>query len=142
MPSIEVTRRYRESDKGKATALRYYIKAREKINLKQKEYRDNNKEKVRKATQLWTEKNKERIKTQVLKRKYNLLPGLYDKIYQQQDGKCVLCQRQKKLFVDHSHETGRVRALLCARCNGGLGWVEKQDFVIKAQKYLREWLDG
>ena len=38
-----------------------------------------------------------------------------------QGGVCVICLRKKAAHVDHSHETGLFRGLLCFPCNGGLG---------------------
>ena len=37
------------------------------------------------------------------------------------DGTCAICGRNQKLEVDHNHATGRVRGVLCSRCNGALG---------------------
>jgi hypothetical protein len=61
---------------------------------------------------------------------YNLQDGEYEKMHKYQDGRCAICRlpetqqrngRVKLLSVDHCHETGRTRALLCARCNLMLG---------------------
>jgi hypothetical protein len=55
--------------------------------------------------------------------------GLSDADYQalllRQGGVCGICKRKpgkRRLCVDHDHETGQVRGLLCGRCNSGLGF--------------------
>lgn len=48
----------------------------------------------------------------------------YEKILSSQNGLCALCggpPGQRRLAVDHDHQTGKVRALLCSNCNTGLG---------------------
>lgn len=43
----------------------------------------------------------------------------YEQMFREQNGVCAICHKAKsyKLWVDHNHETGKVRGLLCARCN-------------------------
>jgi hypothetical protein len=51
-----------------------------------------------------------------VERTYGLGPGEYDDLMALQGGKCYICQRRpktKRLAVDHDHDTGRVRGLLC-----------------------------
>jgi hypothetical protein len=62
----------------------------------------------------------------ILKSKYGITVEDYDKMYEFQGGCCDVCGRhqtefQKRLAVDHDHETGAVRSLLCASCNSGIG---------------------
>ena len=54
-----------------------------------------------------------------LRLRYGLTLDDYDKLFLAQQGKCALCRRTQKrrLFVDHNHETGKVRGLLCTACN-------------------------
>ena len=42
----------------------------------------------------------------------------YNRLYEEQDGACAICAKQHgKLRVDHCHKTGKIRGLLCPRCN-------------------------
>ena len=63
-----------------------------------------------------------------LSSKYGITIDHYDAILQRQGGTCALCQkpagrsnRWGTLSVDHCHETGLIRGLLCAACNSALG---------------------
>jgi len=60
----------------------------------------------------------------------------------QQNGRCAICERKPDqiLCIDHSHETGKVRALLCRKCNTGLGCYDDDPaFARKAAAYLEYW---
>ena len=60
-----------------------------------------------------------------LKRKFGIDSAQYDAILRKQMGVCALCRKKctsgKALAVDHDHNTGAVRGLLCYSCNTGLG---------------------
>lgn len=74
-----------------------------------------------------------------ISRNYQIPRDEYDKLYNQQDGCCVLCSRSYKLTrhlaVDHNHHTNKVRGLLCNSCNARLGWYEKRKE--KVDEYLK-----
>ena len=56
--------------------------------------------------------------------KYGLTPDDYWRMSDAQDGKCAICLtrwRTRPLYIDHDHDTGQVRELLCGRCNTALG---------------------
>lgn len=58
-----------------------------------------------------------------LKRAYDLTPEDTEKLLAAQGRKCAVCRRLlTKYHVDHDHETGKVRGLLCRACNVGLGF--------------------
>lgn len=67
----------------------------------------------------------------------------YEQLFKAQDGKCRVCSTEpsdeKRLCVDHNHITGKIRGLLCDRCNRAIGLM-KDDYSIiqKAANYLRE----
>lgn len=54
-----------------------------------------------------------------------------------QGGKCLICRRSAKLVIDHCHETGRVRGLICSPCNTHVGWIESvPGFHQRVETYL------
>lgn len=81
-----------------------------------------------------------------LRYKFGISSAEYKYIYEQQEGLCAICLKPetttrkgvvKKLAVDHDHKTGRVRALLCHRCNTLLGFArENRTHILSAIEYL------
>jgi hypothetical protein len=60
-------------------------------------------------------------RTYHLTRRYGISAAEADHLLDLQRGVCAICQTAPAAHVDHDHETGAVRALLCFNCNGGLG---------------------
>lgn len=77
-----------------------------------------------------------------LMNRYGLTVAAYDAMVAAQDGRCAICHAipNYRLFVDHDHDTGKVRGLLCSKCNGALGWFEKRGDQIAL--YLNGVLSG
>lgn len=67
----------------------------------------------------------------------------YEEMVLDQNGRCAICQvtaeeNGRRLCVDHDHETGRVRALLCDHCNVGIGrFNDSPEMLEKALRYLQ-----
>jgi hypothetical protein len=63
-------------------------------------------------------------------RKYGITLETYVLLFEKQKGRCAICGRSQKDFkrrlaVDHDHETGKIRGLLCVGCNNLVGHYEK-----------------
>lgn len=76
-------------------------------------------------------------------RTYGISLEEYNSLLSKQKGVCAICSTEcisgRRLAVDHCHTTGKVRGLLCANCNRGLGLFKDSKFLLeKAQKYLEE----
>jgi hypothetical protein len=55
----------------------------------------------------------------------------------EQGGTCAICGRPDPEHVDHDHDTGAVRGILCVNCNGGLGqFRDSIDSLLIAASYL------
>lgn len=78
-----------------------------------------------------------------LKYKYGITEQEYDVMLTAQKGVCCVCSTPpttKPLHVDHDHNTGRVRGLLCTNCNTGLGqFKDNPELLYKAADYLEEY---
>lgn len=86
------------------------------------------------------DKESRRSRERDLLRKYGITVAVYEDILRQQNGGCAICGGQptasfRCFDVDHDHVTGKVRGLLCRRCNTGLGYVEA-GFHEQALAYL------
>jgi hypothetical protein len=105
---------------------------RKKINEYQKQYRLRNLEKV-----------KEDNRVRHIKRMFGLSAEEYDRMLEDQNGVCAICYMKCEtgfnLAVDHNHDTGKIRGLLCKNCNTALGLLkENPENMLKAIEYLRQ----
>lgn len=75
-------------------------------------------------SQIYGKQNKRKIQNNNLRVHHGITVERYEELLQQQDGACAICKGTtgKNLAVDHCHTTGRIRGLLCTRCNPGLGY--------------------
>lgn len=70
---------------------------------------------------------------------YKMYPGEYDMLLEVQQHKCAICCEPftKTPHIDHCHTTNTVRALLCSKCNVGLGlFRENVTYLKNAIKYI------
>ena len=89
----------------------------------------------------WVQKNPEkRRNTQKkyrLSSKYGLTVEQEKEMLEQQKGKCACCEERRAKVVDHDHETGAVRGILCIQCNTILGYAGDSVAILKkAARFL------
>lgn len=79
-----------------------------------------------------------------IKNTFGLSKEDFFNILEKQDSKCALCNKPfvglggNILHIDHCHETGRIRGLLCMPCNVGLGMLgDNEEGLAKALKYVK-----
>ena len=84
-------------------------------------------------------------KNHKLKRAYGISLEDYTEMLSEQEGCCAICMRHHSLFtrklsVDHDHQTGKIRGLLCKDCNTSLGqFNDDVDTLLKAVSYLNRY---
>lgn len=115
-------KKYRQSKRGRASAKKYRTSGKGK------------------ATQ----------RKACLKRRYNITIEEYDEFFERQMGCCAVCNKPettfdskfnviRRLHVDHDHETGRVRGLLCRKCNLIIGHADDDlERLLSAALYLEK----
>jgi hypothetical protein len=152
---LQKGREYKKRNKEKLLEQgREYAKAhREERREQAKEYRKKYPERRKAQWAAWYTKNKTKAaevkkayrkkyphkeKAGQFRRKYSLTWDQYQEMVQKQSGYCCSCGLPtKKLFVDHDHETGKVRSLLCNGCNAALGHLkESPERVLALLKYI------
>lgn len=105
-------------------------------NLAHKKYRESpvyDKEKKNQYARNWREANKERVIEARLRQAYGIDSLEYNRMKLEQNNKCLICKQvpTKKLVVDHCHDKGHIRGLLCSACNMRLGWYEQNKESIR-----------
>lgn len=141
-------------EQRKVSAHKYYIKNREEILKVSKkhytEYYKTHKEDYARRQREWNIKNKARaterrkkyrkanwakIEDQRLMANFGIGLEEYNNMVLAQQNKCAICgnvpRGNKKLAVDHNHETGKIRGLLCHLCNNAIGLFGEDTSVLQ-----------
>ena len=154
--------RYEENkEKNRLYAKKYYAKNKELCAEKGREYRLKNKEAIslRRRERLtnnpeYAEKVRARDRARYperkvgkrdadLQKKYGITLDDYNQMLEKQNGECAICGAEqadslkRPLVVDHCHDEGHVRGLLCNHCNMGIGQLNHDIGLLKkAINYL------
>jgi hypothetical protein len=114
------------------------------------EYRTKRKEYMREWHKIARAVDPDYHKNFSLKKLYGVTLDWYKEQHAKQSGVCAICNQPEtsvirgktlSLAVDHCHDTGKVRALLCAACNTGIGSLKhNRDLLQKAIAYLETYV--
>jgi hypothetical protein len=117
---------------------KYYAKHKDRLLAYQRAQRKNETPERRKA-RLARKQNPVTVHNCQLKRKFGITVEQFNEMLTAQNGVCAICgtaeieQRTgRRLSVDHCHASGRIRALLCIRCNPGLGSFKDSPELLRA----------
>ena len=130
------------------------IKKRRQQKYKQQWYQDN-KEKIRPRILESQKQRRKEFKEKYgadiysISSRYGISPDEYLELIESQDNKCAICgcdfsveQNLQKACVDHDHNTGAIRGLLCRACNMAIGlFNDNPDTCLNACMYLKEHKD-
>ena len=113
------------------------VSRKEYKKLYAQKMRDEGRAKPKTAEQ--AEKNRDRQ----YRERYGITLSEYNEMFAEQDGKCACCgehqlEDKRRLAVDHCHDSGDVRGLLCFDCNIGIGKLgDNIEGIERALNYLR-----
>lgn len=118
----------------------------EKLTKKEqrKRYREKNKDKIKERSKEYTLKSVDKRKEYYLKKFFKMSLEDYNNMLSSQNNSCKICgahesEFTKKLAVDHCHETGKIRGILCHNCNKSLGsFKDSIEILQRAIDYLNK----
>jgi hypothetical protein len=115
----------------------YYAANREKVRAQQRaQYALDHADRPERPRKL-NRQTTETIKAAHFRRNYGISACEVAEMTERQAGCCAICGQPADLVVDHDHDTGRTRALLCQGCNLGLGqFQDDPERLMAAAAYL------
>ena len=116
---------------------KYYLKNKDKI-LERNALYPKEKKAISSSKTYRKNSTPEKRKNHKLKHRYGISLEDYKVMHLKQKGLCKICNSESKLHVDHDHKTGRIRGLLCFKCNNALGNINDDIKILeKMINYLK-----
>lgn len=115
---------------------------RECLKITKNAHYDANKERITKERREYRAANKDKMRDADYQRNYGISLTQYDAMLAAQENQCAICRAHagsltKGLVVDHDHDHGNVRGLLCSNCNTALGLFDDRIWRLReAIRYL------
>jgi hypothetical protein len=118
----------------------YQRRNAEKERTRKRVYRIQHAAEIRAKKRIYERAHPEKTRSWIRVARYGITPAVYEAMLQRQGGVCAICgelSKRGRLCIDHDPRTGRVRGLLCRKCNLGIGHFEDNaDFLAQAIEYL------
>lgn len=138
------------SEEKKEYNKKYYNENRDDLLKKQSDYQKTRQDLTKRKVNMkkYQDKTEYRECDWRYKKRYGISLEEYDDMLLSQDGQCAneecnFVISGKRLSVDHDHDTGEVRGLLCGKCNSALGYLMDDAKVVSGLKrYIEFHLEG
>lgn len=92
------------------------------------------------SRKVWYDQNRERVSIQKKFYEYGMSSEDFKRMRAEQGGVCAICGGlggKRGLGVDHDHKSGKIRALLCVKCNAAIGFLDDSSALARrVTKYL------
>lgn len=131
--------RERHPGQANANAKRFREAHPDRVLASTNKWRDANPDKVREYQRRADAKRDRGIANKDMWR-YKSTAEEYERLYYSQLGVCAICELPDRfrLSVDHDHNTGKIRGLLCRKCNSGIGLLkDSYELIMKAAHYIK-----
>jgi len=120
-----------------------YLKRKKSSAESSKKSKLKNPDKYKSQAKRWKQKNPEKTQNNRLKSRFGISIHDYNKKLVEQKKVCAICRKLcglgRNLAVDHCHASGKIRGLLCSKCNLGLGLFKDDTILLAtAKKYLEK----
>ncbi len=144
----ERIKEYHEKTKAQRAAYgkEYYAGYKPRIDARNRAHYAEHKEAIRARQRAAYDPVKQKFIG--LKSRYGITRQQYDAMLQQCKGRCEVCKApfseitKDRPFVDHCHKTGKVRGLICLRCNAALGHAGDDSKILRAlARYVERYKD-
>lgn len=106
----------------------------ERFNRNYKQEYIKYKDKIKENTRLWQRKNTNKTRFYQIKTIYGVTREEYNTLKIKFNNTCGICKKKPKynLAIDHCHKTGKIRGLLCRKCNSAIGFLNDDPNLVKA----------
>ena len=111
----------------------------------QQKWKQEHKKEINEHRRKYDKEHPEIKKGQAMKFNYGITLDEYNQVFAAQKGRCMICgihqsELLRSLAIDHNHETGEFRSLLCANCNTGIGLFHENTGIMRtAISYLEKY---